>query len=153
MARSKIASAVMALALFTGACHRPANADGGSPSPDALVGTAWTLTMLHGQPAPLGAGNRSATLIFDTNAHVSGFAGCNRVAGSYTRSGDSLHIGPLVMTRMACTEGMELEQQYSGALGATQHYRITVGVLELLQGDTVLARFERRISGEAGTRS
>jgi putative lipoprotein len=81
------------------ACTRPAQVP-------AMAGTEWTLVELAGQPAPTGAGGRRATLRFGTDsARAAGFAGCNRYAGTYTVDGQTLHFGPLLMTKMACTEG------------------------------------------------
>jgi heat shock protein HslJ len=91
----------------------------------------------------MGAGDKPATLMFDSAGHASGFAGCNRAAGSYTIDGPTLHFNPMAMTRMACTQGMELEQAYAALLGTVRGYRFTNDTLELLSGDTVLARFVR----------
>ena len=46
-------------------------------------------------------------------------------------AGDSIRLGPLVMTRMACAEGMELETAFAAAL-------------ELLRAAEVIARLESR---------
>ena len=41
-------------------------------------------------------------LVFDEGGRVSGSGGCNRLAGTYTASGEQLAFGPLATTRMAC---------------------------------------------------
>jgi putative lipoprotein len=112
----------------------------------------WALVALRGQPAPMGAGSRPATLRFDTDSNrVSGFSGCNRAAGGFTTNGDSLTFSPLAMTRMMCTEGMELERSYAEVVGATRTFRLTADTLELVdQAGTVSARFERRaVAGDS----
>ena len=118
-----------------------------SPSAPASIvttsGTEWQLHDLGGAPAPLGAGGRRATLTFSDSARVAGFAGCNRYFGSYTIDGANLRFSALGMTRMACQEGMALEQQLSRALEATREFRLNGGELTLLGEAGTLARFVR----------
>ena len=50
--------------------------------------------------------------------------GCNRIAGSYTHSGNALHVGPLRQTQMACADRrlMDLDAAIAERLqGALQH--------------------------------
>ncbi len=126
------------------ACAR--SAEGGGEEEPALAarqatGVEWSLVELNGAPAPLGAGDRPATLTLGDSARASGFAGCNGIAGSYELAGESLRFGPLVSTEMACDQGMELEQAYGAALEATRAMRVTKAGLELLGADGVVARF------------
>lgn len=110
-----------------------------------LTGTEWSLVSLNGKPADAGNGGKPATLTLTTaDNRVSGFAGCNRLAGSYEVAADSLTLGPLILTRMACPSGMELEQQFTGALGATRRYRIDDHRLDLLSDSGVVASLESR---------
>ena len=112
----------------------------------SLTSGEWALVALGGQPAPLGAGDRPATMIFTPGTNrVTGFSGCNRASGSYQLNGTTLTFGPLIMTRMACDKGMELEQRYAATMDSTRGYRLTADTLELLDtSGTVIARFERR---------
>lgn len=104
----------------------------------------WTLTELGGRPAPTGAGGQHPNLRFDTDSsHVSGFAGCNRIAGSFTVDGQKLHFAPLAMTKMACIEGMELEQRFADTLARTNRYELTASGMTFFDGSTPVARFSR----------
>jgi putative lipoprotein len=110
-----------------------------------LVGTEWSLVELDGKPAPLGAGDKPATLSLTTSDNrASGFSGCNRWAGSYERTGDQLRFGQMLSTKMACVSGMELEQQFLSALERVRSYAITPTGLELKSDSVVLARLVRR---------
>lgn len=109
-----------------------------------LAGPEWRLVQLNGQPAPMGAGGRPATLQFMDGGRVAGFGGCNRIAGPYMVTGDSIRFGPLVMTRMACSEGMELETAFAAALDSVERYRREGSALELWRAADVIARFESR---------
>jgi len=113
-------------------------------SDTTLAGREWSLVELRGNPAGTGAGGRPATLQFDTAGRVAGFGGCNRIAGPYSRSGDSLRLGPLAMTRMACTSGMELETALAAALDSVSRYRMTGDTLELMGAGAVIARLASR---------
>ena len=106
----------------------------------------WHLMELAGRPAPLGAGGRRATLVFDRDtARAGGFGGCNRYGASYVVTADSLRFTAPVSTKMACEDGMELERELHGVLEGTRRYRMREDDLRLLGelGDE-LARFERR---------
>ena len=112
----------------------------------AVAGSDWQLVELRGQPAPLGAGGRRATLRFDADTgRVSGFSGCNSYFGSYTLDDDEpeLRFGAIGMTRMACSEGMQLESQLAEALSSTTRYSVANGRLTLLDGSGAVAAFTR----------
>ena len=125
--------------IVAAACRQPADFRA------AAAGADWELRELAGQPAPTGAGGRRATLGFEPDtARVTGFAGCNSYFGTYTLDGTALRFGPIGMTRMACAEGMGLEQQLGAALEATRSYTLTGNDLTLLGTSGPAARFERR---------
>ena len=112
--------------------------------PRASAGV-WTTVELFGSPAPLGAGARPATLAFEADsARAGGFLGCNRYGASYSVAGDSIDFGPIVSTKMACAEGMELERRVSEALEAASRFEMTGDTLVLYGPAGVVARFERR---------
>src|SRR5690606_25759446 len=94
------------------------------------------------QTPPAGSGGKPATLVLAAaDERASGFSGCNRVSGSYQHAGDSISFGPMAMTRMACSEGMELERLYSAALASVTTLRLSAGGLELMGGGGMVARF------------
>lgn len=120
----------------------------GSTMP-SLYDITWNLTELNGQAPPTGNGGQPATLVLaPADQRASGFAGCNRMTGSYQQAGDSISFGPMAMTRMACAEGMELERQYSSALEQATTFRLTAGGLELMGDDGTVARFSATPPGE-----
>ena len=45
------------------------------------------------------------TLLFDPGGKVDVRADCNRGSATYTLDGGALRIGPIALTRMACTPG------------------------------------------------
>ncbi|MGH7585267.1 MAG: META domain-containing protein [Gemmatimonadales bacterium] len=117
-------------------------AQAAAPEPGAMLeSTEWSLLELNGKIA-IGADNRPLTLLLDPAARrAAGFAGCNRYSGSYELSGNSLKFGPMIMTKMACNEAMDTESAYAEALGKVTGWRITGGNLELLAGETVVAKY------------
>jgi heat shock protein HslJ len=122
---------------------QPVAAETAGTQAPMLVGTTWRLAELGGKPALLGNDGRAATLELTLDGQrVAGFAGCNRMAGSYKLKGDSLTLGPLTLTRMACVNGMALEQNFVSVLEQTRTYRISSQGLELLNAHGSLARLE-----------
>lgn len=161
MIRSPTMRSVLALAcaLFApiamSACHPPgpppeaasseAPAAAAPALRSAVEGVEWTLVELGGKPAPLGNGGKPATLTLDAGERrASGFAGCNRVGGSYQLDARSLRFSALFGTKMGCTTGMDLELLFTEALEATREYRLAERMLELVGEQGVLARFEAR---------
>ena len=67
---------------------------------DALAGD-WRVVRMGGAPLPA-----SVAMNFDfaRDGSVSGQSGCNRFFGDIKVTGESLHFGPLGMTRMACPD-------------------------------------------------
>lgn len=133
------------LLLLAAACARPPQ--GGSSAADfrrTVAGADWEVTELAGQPAAEGAGGRRATLAFDADsARAGGFSGCNRYGGSYTVTGSELRFGQLVMTKMACDRGMELESGFMRALERTAGYELVGSELVLRDASGVVVRLRR----------
>lgn len=128
------------------ACQAPRSASSDADFRSGVAGVDWQLIELNAKTAPAGAGGRRVTLRFAADsARVGGFAGCNSFGGSYTIAGDSLRFGPLAMTRMACTDGMQLESNLIAALQATRRYELTSTQLKLFGPSGAVARFSRLI--------
>jgi heat shock protein HslJ len=142
--RVTLAASVAVAAVL--ACQPP-RTEASEPAFRASVsGVDWELVELQGQTAPTGAGGRRATMRFEADtARVGGFAGCNRYGGTYTLDGSSLRFGPLISTKMACNEGMELEVRLTSALQTTRQYELTSTQLRLIGDAGPVARFTRRI--------
>ena len=136
---------LLPLVVGTIGCRQPPTPGGPADFRAAAAAGEWELTDLAGQAAPTGVGGRRATLRFESDtARVAGFAGCNRYFGTYTVDGTALRFGAIGMTRMACAEGMGLEQQLGAALEATRSYTLNANQLSLLGSNGPVARFERR---------
>lgn len=120
-----------------------ASADSVALPPPQLADRMWALTALgDGSAPPAGAQGRQATLRIDSGSpRVSGFAGCNRYSGGYTKSGDSLRFGAIGATKMHCPEGAELERVVLGLLPRVTTYAIVDGELVLSGFGGTLARF------------
>jgi heat shock protein HslJ len=111
------------------------------PSPEPppiavdLVETHWRLTEIDGKPVPAERGSREPHIFLAREgARVTGFAGCNSLSGTYSRSsGDGLLFGPLAMTRMACLspEASAMEAGLVKGLNQVAWYRIAGTTLEL----------------------
>lgn len=112
---------------------------------EPIEGPVWWLTRLNDQPvAPGGEPQRDAQVAFDrSSGRVSGSGGCNRISGTFTRTGSALRIGQLASTRMACVDPArsDTEAQFVQALQTTASYRLAgPGRMNLLDasGRTVI---------------
>ena len=125
------AAAFLGLGVF--ACQRPEPAPQSKPTADSITGIEWVVVEVDGQAAAPGTGGKPATLTFtQEGSRATGFAGCNRFSGDYQREGDQLRFAPILMTKMACDQGMDLERSLGAALEATRSTRATPAQLELL---------------------
>jgi putative lipoprotein len=110
-----------------------------------IEGVEWTLVELDGAPAGVGAGEKPATLRLVADGHAAnGFAGCNRLASTYTLSGDSLQFAPIITTKMACSSGMDLERRYVDALQGVRSHRLAGDTLVLLDATAPRLRLVAR---------
>jgi heat shock protein HslJ len=104
-----------------------------------LGDTTWTVVELEGVPV---VDETAPTLVFDlVEARVAGFAGVNRLMGSFSLDEDGLRFGPLATTLMAGPEGaMELERRFLAALGRVTAYFLEGRALALVADDEVVVR-------------
>ena len=92
----------------------------GSTAALDLVGSEWLLEDLGGSGV---LDNVQATLSFPAKGKVAGKSSCNRFMGPAEMSGNSIKLGPLAGTRMACPEAvMNQETKYLNALGAAERF-------------------------------
>jgi heat shock protein HslJ len=111
--------------LLAGCCRVPASSSVASPASVTMDGNTWQLAALGGQSLGLaGMAGRPVTARFE-GGRVSGFSGCNQYTGAYTLDPDSLVIGSLATTMMACPEPqMALEKAVKSALAGTFRHAI-----------------------------
>jgi len=111
-----------------------------------LEGTDWNLIQLDGAPVVAGPGAKRANLVLSEDGKkLAGSGGCNQMFGTYELEKDVLRFKPMGMTMMACLDPvMKQEQALVEALKATSSYRIVDEVLELRDGDRVLARLDSK---------
>ena len=120
----------LAAAMLAGAC-------GGDDDGPPLEGTEWALA--SGVDVPEDA-DPPTLLLEDGNA--SGFGGCNTFTGGYELDGDSISIGPLAGTLMACElQKMAVEGAYMPALEAADAWSIDGDELVLSSGGEETLRF------------
>lgn len=128
--RRPVATGVLGMVLgLSLACATPAN--------PPLRGTTWSQGALGtGPDAP-----PVPSLKLDPQAtRVSGYAGCNRINGSFTLDGSRLSFSSVVSTRRACFPDDGSEARFLKALSEVRTWRLDGGRLLLLseQGTTLL---------------
>jgi heat shock protein HslJ len=84
-----------------------------------LAGSEWRPVRIGAAPWPEDSG---IFVRFESEGRLAGHGGCNRFMGSYALGGDTIEIGPVAATRMACPEP------------AMEHERLLFDVLESARG-------------------
>jgi len=117
--------------------------DGEKSSRLRIVDNSWRLIEMYGKPLELDEGQQNPFITLETvDSHMRGFAGCNRFSGTYLVKGEIFLFNKMISTRMACVDGMVMEDEFFRVLSATEGYRIEGNILELRdRSGTVLARF------------
>lgn len=110
--------------------------------PDAtLTNTYWKLVAIEGNAYQHLAHNREPHMQFGVEGNtVSGFTGCNNLAGSFATDGDKLELKMAAQQR-ACLEGMDTEQLFLKALHRVNRYQIAGDSLALYENDSPVLRF------------
>jgi heat shock protein HslJ len=96
----------------------------------ALEGQYWKAIELAGKPTPAQDPQREAHLQFQAGGRVSGSDGCNRLTGTYQRSGDRLTFGQMAGTQMACLDAPGIEEAFRDALKNVARFAIDADRLE-----------------------
>jgi heat shock protein HslJ len=132
-------AAVIAAAAVLSACAT-------AMSTAALQNTYWKLLRIGSEAVSVAEGQREPHLVLHGQGRgLVGFSGCNRVSGSFTLDGETIHFGDVVTSRMACANDAALrqEQRFLDVLPRTARWRIAGERLDLLDRDgAVLASFE-----------
>ena len=103
----------------------------------SLVGTNWSvLNYNNGKDALVSALlDTQITALFGEDGTMSGNSSCNTYSGPYKVDGQSIQIGPLASTMMACAEPegvMEQEAAYLAALEQATNYKVEGDQLTLM---------------------
>lgn len=107
-----------------------------------LKGTGWTLSRIP--DFELEKTRKEPSIYFnDSTSKVSGYTGCNGYGANYTLKGNTIKIGEILSTKMACMPGMKTENKIITVLSSTDHYTISGDKLTLMKGEKVLAEFAR----------
>ena len=121
---------------------------GSNQSLDRLIGIEWLALDIDGTPVK---NKTESTISFEDATRVTGNGGCNRFFGTAKLSGETLEVGPLGTTRMACPETiMNQEKRFLKALESVRRYRVDDATdmlyLSNEQGKPIL-RFRQNKSG------
>lgn len=133
----RLAALAMLIALPLAGCASDGDSGAGGGTAQTLAGTSWELTQYAAE------GETALTMVPEvvratadfTEDQISGSGGCNNFSGTYTTDGDTIEIGPLASTQMACGPAVTaVESGYLARLGAATTYAITESTLTLSDG-------------------
>ncbi|MDH4047369.1 MAG: META domain-containing protein [Gammaproteobacteria bacterium] len=98
-----------------------------------ITGISWQPLSIGGDPIAVGSAMR---LQFGLDGKLTGHSGCNGFSGDYSRDAESVEIGPLGATRMACPDReTTLENRFFDALQRTVTAESRAGRLILSDAD------------------
>ena len=110
-----------------------------------LVQRTWTATQLGNSMLKTEANRQNLPYLnFDAATQtVTGSDSCNRITASYAAGRDTLQLGQLATTRMACLNNNNLDQKFHEALNKVTHYQVYGKTLKLLdRHGNLLIQFE-----------
>jgi heat shock protein HslJ len=106
-----------------------------------LSGSEWRPSFMSASELP---GEAHMLVHFNPDGRITGNGGCNQFFGSYTISGDTIRIGPLVSTRKGCPGLLEAETAFFATLEAAKSFAQDGDSLVLFDAaGTKLAQFTR----------
>lgn len=103
---------------------------------NTIFGVQWTAVEIGGELVVLEEGEKAPffTLSQEYNS-IRGFSGCNKIGGNFVFQGIVFLFNKVFSTRMACRQGMELENRFLDNLDQTETYRT--------EGDNTLLFLDR----------
>lgn len=137
MTPAALSATLLAGIVFFASCG---GEDDDAEAPASLDGSSWTL--VEGMDVTI-PDDVAMTIAFEAG-RASGSGGCNRFTGSYEQDGESISLGRVASTRMACDEEvMSAERAYLSALESVSSWSATGGVLVLSDSSNqALLRYE-----------
>ena len=107
---------------------------------DLLTEGKWRLMEMNGERIQVADTSKIPTLAFDVpNKKIQGRGGCNNYSGAFTIKANLIEIGPIVSTKMACTDMMEIETAFFEMLSEkTLEHRVADGKLYLGEANSGL---------------
>jgi heat shock protein HslJ len=137
-----LAAAALALAACTGTGGGASSAPSGPDLP--FEGTDWRLTEYVGKAGGVVAVRRVEVTATFADGTVAGNGGCNAYRGPYTLDGETIAIGDLAATAMACTGAAQpVEEAYFQILPLMTRVAVAGDTLELANdAGTITLRYE-----------
>jgi heat shock protein HslJ len=119
-------------------------------SPASLTGTDWNATMVGSADALSGViAGTQPTAKFDEAGSVTGTDGCNRYHADYATEGDSLTVGKLASTLVACESDVSGQaKDFKAAMGGATTFALDGATLTIYGADgRILLMFSNQVTG------
>jgi putative lipoprotein len=114
-----------------------------APPDRTLPNTYWKLSELNGASVRVLPKQREPHMILQSEgSRLIGSGGCNRMTGTYRLDESSVSFSQVASTMMACSDGMDQESLFFGALEKAVSWKIRGDTLELMDDSgATIARF------------
>lgn len=115
-----------------------------------IYSNKWRLLEINGKSVAEKINDKEPYMAFDKEQNLyTANAGCNTMSGILTiKNNGSIKFGNGISTMMACPD-MEIESSLSKMFPKVKKHKITDNILTLLDGKTVLAKFEAKANKTA----
>ena len=131
-----VIAVIVVLLTRQGANSNPPASGWNATDPQGLMIPRWFLNSLVLDGKKVVLGDKLLNLQFEENGNVNGEGGCNSFFATYQVSSDGkLIFGPVGSTKMACADGMELENSYFTAISRVAQFRTADGQVTLASAD------------------
>jgi heat shock protein HslJ len=113
---------------------------------DTRLASTWALRQLNGNPIDTtGMGQHAPYLELNvTDKTVTGHTGCNRLNGTFSTMGRTVHFMPMNTTRMACPGTGNVETEMLGVLQVVDMFQIgDNGELRLYRSNREMAVLQK----------
>lgn len=138
-------ASILVLGVALACSQQPMN-ESESPAADAaMVDREWELVAVGDMTDPRGSQGRPVTLRFDrATGRAVGFAGCNQYGAAFRITDSTITFEPPISTKMACSEGMDVEIAFLAALPRATSYSVSDSTLSLTLAGEEVMRFRAR---------
>ena len=99
-----------------------------------LTGTFWKLIEIDGQEVRIGE-TQTPYIVLEPDKQLRGHGGCNRITGTYLAKGELFLVKRDESTRIACPDGVDLENRFFQTLDQSEAFAIEGDVLQLRDQD------------------
>lgn len=140
--------ALLILSVFAMSCKASKKGSYAPKGASRLMDTYWRLSEINGKPVTTPADAREVHItLVENKRRITGFAGCNRITGTFVVGKQGAIEFKAGSTMMYCEGSMDIEKNLMSALSTANKHVINNRHLLLYYDNRLLAVFEAQYFG------